>query len=43
MQVTVVDRCEGCERDDVDLSESAFGKVAKMEEGRVRGAWEWVE
>lgn len=40
--VTVVDRCEGCAEDDVDLSPSAFEKIAEEKEGRVKGSWDWV-
>ncbi|KAL8998029.1 MAG: hypothetical protein Q9188_006183 [Gyalolechia gomerana] len=41
--VTVVDRCEGCEVDDIDVSPSAFGKLADEKEGRVQVKWEWVD
>ncbi|KAL8933381.1 MAG: hypothetical protein Q9216_006390 [Gyalolechia sp. 2 TL-2023] len=40
--VTVVDRCEGCEADDIDFSPSAFGKLADEREGRVEVNWEWA-
>ncbi|KAL8935480.1 MAG: hypothetical protein Q9211_004677 [Gyalolechia sp. 1 TL-2023] len=41
--VTVVDRCQGCEADDIDLSPSAFGKLADEEEGRVKVRWAWAD
>lgn len=40
--VTVVDRCEGCEEDDIDFSPSAFQQLASLPEGRVRVGWSWV-
>lgn len=40
--VTVRDRCAGCQTNDLDVSPSAFQKVATLSEGRVRVQWEWV-
>ena len=43
VDVTVVDRCVGCEPTDLDLSLSAFEKVALKENGRVVGSWAWLD
>ncbi|KAF5011636.1 hypothetical protein FDECE_2259 [Fusarium decemcellulare] len=41
--VTVVDRCEGCATNDLDLSPAAFTKaVGDLGLGRVTGSWEWA-
>ena len=43
VEVTVVDRCAGCMQEgDLDVSETAFGRVAGVEEGRVGIVWGWV-
>ncbi|WFD26832.1 hypothetical protein MNAN1_001821 [Malassezia nana] len=34
--VTVVDRCTGCQHDDLDFSPAAFKKFAPMSEGRLK-------
>lgn len=40
--VRVVDRCPGCKKGDVDLSESAFAKIAPLSRGRVPITWRTV-
>lgn len=40
--VTVVDRCTGCQPDDLDLSLSVFERLAEETEGRVVGSWAWL-
>ncbi|RHZ68908.1 hypothetical protein Glove_292g32 [Diversispora epigaea] len=40
--VTVVDRCGGCNFGDIDLSPSAFDKIAKPAEGRVNVQWRFI-
>ncbi|KAI4273647.1 MAG: hypothetical protein LQ337_004485 [Flavoplaca oasis] len=40
--VTVVDRCEGCKANDIDLSPAAFNQLAEAAEGRVKVTWEWM-
>ena len=42
IDVTVVDRCEGCKLTDIDLSRDMFGKLAPEELGRVSVKWEWL-
>ena len=42
VDVLVVDRCEGCAPDDVDLSPAAFDELATVAEGRVKANWSWV-
>lgn len=37
----VVDRCEGCEKGDVDLSLAAFQELAPLEDGRINISWRW--
>lgn len=43
VEVAVVDRCVGCARDDLDLSPSAFEKIANKDLGRIKLTWEWAE
>jgi hypothetical protein len=44
VEVVVVDRCAGCEGEgDLDVTETAFGKVAGVDEGRVGVVWGWVD
>lgn len=40
--VMVVDRCTGCQPDDLDLSLSVFDSLAEEAEGRVVGSWAWL-
>lgn len=42
VDVTVVDRCTGCEPTDLDLSPAVFKKLALESEGRVQGSWAWL-
>ncbi|KAH7021329.1 uncharacterized protein B0I36DRAFT_251379, partial [Microdochium trichocladiopsis] len=42
VEVTVVDRCEGCQAADLDLSLSVFTQLAEESEGRVEGTWTWA-
>jgi hypothetical protein len=44
VEVTVVDRCAGCQgAGDLDVSETAFEKVAPAAEGRVGIEWGWID
>jgi expansin (peptidoglycan-binding protein) len=40
--VRIVDKCPGCSHGDVDLSQTAFGKIAKLADGRVDITWHFV-
>ncbi|RHZ81759.1 hypothetical protein Glove_117g327 [Diversispora epigaea] len=40
--VKVVDRCAGCNSEDIDLSPAAFNQIADPAEGRVKGSWQYV-
>ncbi|PRP85318.1 riboflavine-aldehyde-forming enzyme [Planoprotostelium fungivorum] len=40
--VTIVDECPGCKYGDLDLSPTAFSKIAKISDGRVKISWSWV-
>ncbi|KAI1406846.1 hypothetical protein F5Y13DRAFT_148798 [Hypoxylon sp. FL1857] len=42
VDVTVVDRCVGCQATDLDLSVTAFTKLAPRDSGRVLGSWAWL-
>lgn len=42
VDLTVVDRCTGCQPTDIDTSLSAFEKLAPMELGRVTVSWAWL-
>ncbi|EJT76538.1 LOW QUALITY PROTEIN: hypothetical protein GGTG_06457 [Gaeumannomyces tritici R3-111a-1] len=42
VDVAVVDRCEGCKPTDLDLSPSAFQRLAREGDGRVVGQWRWL-
>ncbi|KAI0381696.1 hypothetical protein F5Y04DRAFT_255083 [Hypomontagnella monticulosa] len=42
VDVTVVDRCVGCEATDLDLSLAVFTKLAPEDSGRVLGSWAWL-
>ncbi|TVY30647.1 hypothetical protein LHYA1_G001240 [Lachnellula hyalina] len=42
VDVMVVDRCTGCQPDDLDLSLSVFTDLAEESEGRVVGSWAWL-
>lgn len=40
--VRIVDKCPGCDEGDLDLSQTAFGKIAKLSDGRVPITWRFV-
>lgn len=40
--VRVVDKCPGCDRGDLDLSMTAFSKVANLSDGRIKISWHFV-
>jgi len=40
--VTMVDRCEGCGPNDIDLSPSAFARLDSLNAGRIRGSWKFI-
>lgn len=42
VEVTVVDRCEGCAYNDLDFSPSAFTLIADKGLGRIDITWEWA-
>lgn len=42
VEVTVVDRCEGCKYGDLDFSPSAFSQLANQDLGRIDITWEWA-
>jgi len=42
VDVMVVDRCVGCQPDDLDLSLSVFTDLAEESQGRVVGSWAWL-
>ncbi|KAL6451744.1 pi Papain inhibitor [Candida maltosa Xu316] len=43
VDVTVVDRCEGCAYNDLDFSPSAFSQLASQSLGRIDITWEWLD
>jgi hypothetical protein len=40
--VTLVDRCTGCQVDDLDFSPHAYNVLGKPEEGRIKITWVWL-
>lgn len=42
VDLTVVDRCTGCEPTDIDVSLSVFEKLADQDLGRVTVQWNWL-
>ncbi|KAG9191995.1 hypothetical protein G6011_10729 [Alternaria panax] len=42
IEVTIVDRCGGCARNDIDVSPAMFNKLADPAKGRVNVEWSWV-
>ena len=42
VDLTVVDRCTGCEPNDLDVSYSAFDQIASRDKGRVDVTWAWL-
>ena len=43
VDVKVVDRCVGCAERDLDVTESVFGDLAEIAQGRVTMEWAWLE
>jgi len=43
VDVTVVDRCVGCEATDIDTTTSVFSQLANIDEGRVLVEWAWLD
>ncbi|KAK8129138.1 hypothetical protein PG999_001518 [Apiospora kogelbergensis] len=43
VDVTVVDRCTGCQPADLDVTISVFTQLAPEESGRVSMSWAWLE
>jgi expansin len=41
--VRILDKCPGCDSGDLDLSETAFSKIADKSAGRVKITWHFVE
>ncbi|KAJ5355929.1 hypothetical protein N7517_010538 [Penicillium concentricum] len=42
IDVTLVDRCEGCGEFDVDVSRGVFEQLGNLDEGRVHTDWWWI-
>jgi len=42
IDLTVVDRCTGCQPTDLDTSPGAFDQLAAMASGRVDVTWAWL-
>lgn len=40
--VKLLDKCPGCSYGDIDLSSTAFQKIAKLADGRVKITWSFV-
>jgi expansin (peptidoglycan-binding protein) len=40
--VRIVDKCPGCSFGDVDLSQTAFAKIARLADGRIDIKWHFV-
>lgn len=43
VDVTVVDRCTGCQPADLDVTISVFTQLAPQDSGRVSMSWAWLE
>lgn len=43
IDLTVVDRCTGCQATDIDVTRSVFKGLANIDEGRVDVEWSWLE
>jgi len=43
MDLTVVDRCTGCQPNDLDTTTGVFDTLAEREQGRVEVVWAWLE
>jgi hypothetical protein len=42
VDLVVVDRCTGCQPDDLDMTEDIFATLADVGLGRVKGEWSWL-
>ena len=42
IDLSVVDRCVGCQPTDIDVSPGAFAKLADPDRGRVLVTWAWL-
>ncbi|RMD42184.1 hypothetical protein DV735_g2929, partial [Chaetothyriales sp. CBS 134920] len=42
VDLTVVDRCVGCKSTDIDVTTTAFGRLADLDLGRVTVTWSWL-
>ncbi|TGZ78319.1 hypothetical protein EX30DRAFT_296460, partial [Ascodesmis nigricans] len=42
VEVMIVDRCTGCQPQDLDLSPKAFNMLGDEAEGRIGIEWSWV-
>ena len=43
VDLTVVDRCVGCQPTDIDVSPAAFAQLANADLGRVKVTWAWLD
>lgn len=43
VDLTVVDRCVGCQSTDIDTTRSVFAELATIDEGRVLCDWSWLD
>ncbi|RMZ85900.1 hypothetical protein DV736_g6548, partial [Chaetothyriales sp. CBS 134916] len=43
VDLTVVDRCVGCKATDIDVTTSAFDRLADLDLGRVTVSWSWLD
>lgn len=43
IDLTVVDRCTGCQPTDIDVTRSVFADLANIDQGRVSVSWSWLE
>jgi len=43
VDLTVVDRCTGCQPTDIDVTIDIFGMLADVDQGRVLVEWNWLE
>ncbi|CAK9441140.1 uncharacterized protein LODBEIA_P50090 [Lodderomyces beijingensis] len=43
VDVTIVDRCEGCQYNDLDFSPTAFESIADKGLGRIPITWQWLD
>lgn len=41
--VQIVDICEGCKKGDIDMTPTAFSKIATEQEGRVDIVWDYAD